>query len=74
VTGSIQQLGSWSPSSGVALSSASYPTWTGTMTVPSGTSFQYKYVKIDGSTITWESDPNRSATVTSSVTLSDTWR
>lgn len=76
VTGSISQLGSWTPASGVALSSASYPTWVGSVTVPVGTTFSYKYTKVNGSTVTWESDPNRSYTVTSSsaVTISDTWR
>lgn len=75
VTGSISQLGNWGPTSGVALSSASYPTWKGTAVIPAGTTFQYKYIKWDGSTVTWESNPNRSyTTTTSSVTLNDTWR
>ncbi|KAG8789488.1 hypothetical protein FRC20_003833 [Serendipita sp. 405] len=75
VTGNIAKLGNWTPTSGIALSSAAYPTWRGTMIVAAGTAFQYKYTKYDGSTVTWESDPNRSYTVgTTSVTLNDTWR
>jgi len=77
VVGSIPALGNWTPSSGVALSSAGYPTWTGTLTLPAGTSFEYKYIKRDGSgNVTWESGGNRTATVgaNGSLTLNDTWR
>jgi len=77
VVGSIPALGNWTPTSGVALSSAGYPTWTGTLTLPAGTSFEYKYIKRDGSgNVTWESGGNRTATVgtNGSLTLNDTWR
>ncbi|CAI7627973.1 unnamed protein product [Penicillium discolor] len=84
LAGSISQLGSWSTSSAIALSASSYTTsnnlWFVTVTLPVGTSFTYKYVRVasDG-TITWESDPNLSYTVpttcgTTVVTISDTWR
>lgn len=76
LVGSIPALGSWNPANAIALSSAGYPTWSGAVTLPANTSFQYKYVKknSDGS-ITWESDPNRSAsTGTGTLTLSDSWR
>lgn len=77
VVGNLPQLGSWNPASGVALASASYPVWTGTVDLPAGTTFEYKYVKRDGSgNVTWESGANRVATVgaNGSLTLSDTWR
>ncbi|MEV7971720.1 carbohydrate-binding module family 20 domain-containing protein [Cellulomonas sp. NPDC089187] len=77
VVGSIPALGSWNPASGVALSSASYPVWRGTVPLPVGTSFEYEYVKVDGAgTVIWESGANRTATVGSSgtVMLNDTWR
>lgn len=84
LAGSISQLGSWSTSSAIALSASSYTTsnhlWFVTVTLPVGTSFTYKYVRVasDGTT-TWESDPNLSYTVpttcgTTAVTISDTWR
>lgn len=47
------------------------------MSLPAGTSFQYKYIRKDASgNVTWESGANRTATVPSSgeVTLNDTWR
>jgi alpha-amylase len=76
VVGSIPALGSWDPASAIPLSSANYPVWSTIATLPASTSFQYKYIKKnpDGS-ITWESDPNRSAsTGTGALTLNDSWR
>jgi alpha-amylase len=77
VVGSIPALGNWAPGSAVALSSANYPTWSATVALPTGTAFQYKYIKknTDGS-ITWESDPNRSYTTGTgaTATINDTWR
>lgn len=84
LVGSISQLGSWSTSSAIALSSTSYtssnPLWTATINLPVGTSFEYKFIKkgTDGS-ISWESDPNRSYTVQTgcsgtTATASATWR
>ncbi|KAH7318869.1 glycoside hydrolase [Rhizoctonia solani] len=77
VAGSISQLGTWAPASSIAMSSGSYPTWTATVTMPAGTAFSYKYLrKTSSGTVVWESDPNRSATASSSgtLTLNDTWR
>lgn len=84
VAGSISQLGSWSTSSAIALSSESYttsnPLWTASINLPAGTTFEYKFFKkgSDG-TITWESNPNRSYTVPTGCsgttgTASATWR
>lgn len=83
LVGSISQLGSWDPTSGVALSASAYtandPVWSVTVDLPAGLSFQYKYVVI-GTTgnITWEADPNHSFTVpqaiSTSTTESDTWQ
>ncbi len=77
VVGSIPALGSWDLSRAVPLSSAAYPSWRATIALPPSTSFQYKYVKKnpDG-TVTWESDPNRTATTPAGGTLTraDTWR
>lgn len=83
VAGSISQLGNWNTDHAVALSAKNYTNenhlWFVTVSLPAGTSFQYKYVRreTDGS-VQWESDPNRSYTVPSncdgSATESDTWR
>lgn len=82
VVGSIDALGNWDTSSGVSLSASQYtadnPLWSASVSIPAGTSFQYKYITIgtDG-TITWEADPNHSYTVpssASSATVSNSWQ
>jgi alpha-amylase len=76
VVGGIPALGSWNTASAVPLSASGYPVWSAGTPVPASTSFQYKYIKKnpDGS-VSWESDPNRSAgTGTGPLTLNDTWR
>ncbi|MBD0738930.1 carbohydrate-binding module family 20 domain-containing protein [Streptomyces sp. CBMA29] len=77
VVGDNSTLGNWNTGSALPLSSASYPVWKLDVAMPAGTSFQYKYIRKDGSgNVTWESGANRTATVPSSgaVTLNDTWR
>lgn len=77
IVGSVPALGSWKPASGVALDPAGYPAWTGSVDLPAGTSFEYKYVKVDASgAAVWESGANRTATVGADgkLSLSDTWK
>jgi alpha-amylase len=75
VVGSTAALGSWNPANAVALSSADYPIWKATVTLPTNQQFEYKLLKKDANgTVTWESGSNRSYTPTGAVTLSDTWR
>jgi alpha-amylase len=83
ISGSISQLGSWDASSAIALSASSYtssnPLWQATITLPVGTSFEYKFIEKSGTTVTWESDPNRSFTVPTgcsgtTATVTATWR
>ncbi|OBZ78260.1 Alpha-amylase [Grifola frondosa] len=77
VVGSISQLGDWDPASAIALSAASYPVWTVSVSVPANTEFQYKFIRkeTDGS-IVWESDPNRDDTspASGSQTIDTSWR
>ncbi|MFM9613315.1 carbohydrate-binding module family 20 domain-containing protein [Streptomyces sp. V2] len=75
VVGSLAALGSWDTSKAVALSSGGYPVWSGTVSVPAGTSFEYKYLKKDASgAVTWESNANRAGTAgTSALTLNNSW-
>lgn len=83
VVGSITELSNWNPADGILLDASQYtpdnPLWTVQVKMPADTIFEYKYIKksADG-TITWESDPNRSATSSSgcnsSGTLNDVWR
>ncbi|MFF3905133.1 carbohydrate-binding module family 20 domain-containing protein [Streptomyces sp. NPDC001848] len=75
VVGSIAALGSWDTSKAIKLSSSGYPVWSGEVSVPTNTSFQFKYLKKDSSgNVTWESNANRSAaTTTSAVALDNSW-
>ncbi|KAL9084744.1 MAG: hypothetical protein Q9165_007919 [Trypethelium subeluteriae] len=85
LTGSISQLGGWSTStsSAIALSANEYtssnPLWYATVSLPAATTFQYKFfiINTDGG-VTWEDDPNRSYTTSStcgdSDTVSDSWQ
>jgi alpha-amylase len=77
VGGSTPALGGWDPARAVALSSAAYPIWKGTVPLPAGSGVEYKYLKKnpDG-TIIWESDPNRARSVPAggALTVTDTWR
>jgi glucoamylase len=83
IVGSISQLGSWNTASAIPLSASKYtssnPLWYATVSLPAGSSFEYKYIKKESDgTIVWESDPNRSYTVSKScsttATQNDTWR
>ncbi|CDO69062.1 Glycoside Hydrolase Family 13 / Carbohydrate-Binding Module Family 20 protein [Trametes cinnabarina] len=77
VVGSIPQLGNWNPASAIALSAASYPMWTVSISIPADTTFEYKFIRkeTDGSVV-WESDPNREDTTPSSgsQTINTSWR
>ncbi|MEU8819512.1 carbohydrate-binding module family 20 domain-containing protein [Actinoplanes sp. NPDC048796] len=76
VLGNRTELGSWNTSGGVALSSAAYPVWRGTVNLPPNTSVEYKYVKKNGSAVAWESGGNRVINTGSacSLTVNDSWR
>ncbi|TFY50912.1 hypothetical protein EVJ58_g10834 [Rhodofomes roseus] len=75
ITGSVSALEDWSSSNALLLSSADYPTWSITVDLPASTTIQYKYLVIDGSDVTWESDPNNAITTpaSGSVTQADSW-
>lgn len=69
LVGSVPELGNWNPSKAIGsffnstASIASYPTWFYDVSVPAGTTIEYKFVKIDGSgNVTWESGSNHVVT------------
>jgi len=76
VLGNRSELSNWATSGGLALSAATYPVWRGTVTLPANTTFEYKYVKKNGSSVAWESGANRVANTGSActLTLTGTWR
>ncbi|HEY1012076.1 MAG TPA: carbohydrate-binding module family 20 domain-containing protein [Herpetosiphonaceae bacterium] len=77
VVGNVTALGNWDTSRAVLLSSASYPVWKGTVTIPASTAVQYKYIKKDGAgNVIWEGGSNRAFTTPASgtATRNDTWQ
>ncbi|TQM68697.1 alpha-amylase [Actinomadura hallensis] len=76
LVGNVPELGSWDPAKAVRLAPANYPVWSGTVTLPTGTRVEYKYLKkTDAGAVTWESGANRGYTTgTSPRTADDTWR
>ncbi|MGW1085085.1 carbohydrate-binding module family 20 domain-containing protein [Streptomyces sp. NPDC002596] len=78
VVGNQSALGNWNTDSALKLDPATYPVWKLEVSMPAGTSFEYKYIRKDASgAVTWESGANRTATVpsTGKVSLtSDVWR
>ncbi|MFJ9036828.1 carbohydrate-binding module family 20 domain-containing protein [Streptomyces sp. NPDC102406] len=66
VSGSTPQLGSWDPAKAVPLgtTAGTYPHWSTSIQLPAGATVQYKYIKRSPTgTLTWESIPNRTLTV-----------
>jgi hypothetical protein len=67
LAGNSPLLSNWVPGSAVKLSPADYPTWSVTLSLPASTTFEYKFVKRDGSgTIVWEGGDNRTFTTPAS--------
>jgi alpha-amylase len=83
LSGSIPQLGSWNAANAIELSAVGYtaqnPAWSGTVTLPAGSSLQYKFIVVTNSgQVMWEGDPARGYTVprgcASAVTVSGSWQ
>ncbi|MFC5826412.1 carbohydrate-binding module family 20 domain-containing protein [Nonomuraea insulae] len=76
LVGSIAALKNWNTAEAIPLSSAAYPVWSATVSLPANTSFEYKFIKKDGSgNVTWESGANRAYTTGSSAsTINVAWK
>ncbi len=79
VVGNIYELGNWDATKPyVAFWNPSYPNWYLPVSVPAGTTIQFKFVKRDGvGNITWEGGSNHSYTTPASGaadTPSYTWQ
>jgi len=76
LTGSVNELGNWAPASAIGpmFNSVikSYPTWYYDVSVPAGTTIQFKFLKKNGSTVTWEGGSNHSFTTPTSGTATVT--
>ncbi len=73
--GDSAELGNWDFHKGVMLSPTSYPTWTGSVSLPAGATVQLKFVKGDGNGNTvWESGPNHVLTINGDASLHVAWQ
>lgn len=84
IVGSISQLGSWNTDNAAEMSATRYtnnnPLWFATVNLPTGTSFDYKYIKKsqNGGSVTYEGGADRRYTVPGScagtATQNDSWK
>jgi glycosidase len=74
VVGNVPELGNWDPAAAPeAMMNPNYPVWFLPVSVPKNTTLQFKFIKKNGGTVTWEGGSNRSFTSSSSSTgTSDT--
>jgi glycosidase len=74
VVGDVPELGGWDPARAPeAMMNPNYPEWFLPISVPRNTTVSFKFIKKNGSTVTWEGGGNRSFTSSSSTTgTSDT--
>jgi len=68
-------LGKWNPASGVKMTPVNYPEWQATVQLPPGRAIQYKFVKVNGDNVIWESSTNRTVKTPKkgAVTVPATW-
>jgi glycosidase len=69
VVGNVPELGNWDPAlAPEAMMNPNYPVWFLPVSVPRNTTLQFKFVKKNGGTVTWEGGSNRSFTSSASTT------
>ncbi len=66
LVGNVAELGAWSASDAIGpmynVVEESYPTWYYDVSVPAGTALQFKLIKSNGTTVTWEGGSNHTYT------------
>ncbi|EPX63502.1 Alpha-amylase [Cystobacter fuscus DSM 2262] len=76
VIGNLGALGAWAPASAVKLNPASYPTWTGAISLPANTALEWKCLKREESNpangVQWQPGDNIKLTTPSSGSVSTT--
>lgn len=72
LTGNVAELGNWDTSKAIGQMFNKviyqYPSWYYDVSVPAGTQIQFKFIKKNGSTVTWEGGSNHVYTVPSNQT------
>lgn len=60
VVGNVPELGGWDPNlAPEAMMNPDYPVWFLPVSVPKNTSLQFKFIKKNGASVTWEGGSNR---------------
>ncbi|MUG67971.1 alpha-amylase [Paenibacillus campinasensis] len=72
LTGNVSELGNWDPNNAIGPMYNQvvyqYPTWYYDVSVPAGQTIEFKFLKKQGSTVTWEGGANRTFTTPTSGT------
>lgn len=70
LTGNTAELGNWDPNKAIGpffnQIITTYPTWYYDVSVPAGTTLEFKFIKKNGAVVTWEGGANHSFTTPSS--------
>jgi len=74
VVGNVAELGLWDVADAVKLDSTTYPTWTGTLTIPASTAIAWKCIKRDelnpAQDLVWENGADSTLTTPASGSVS----
>lgn len=72
LTGNVAEIGNWTPAQAIGPMFNqvlyTYPTWYFDVSVPAGTPLEFKFVKKNGSVVTWEGGANHTFTTPTSGT------
>jgi hypothetical protein len=76
LSGNVDELGNWDATKAIGpmynMVEYVYPNWYFDVSVPAGTALQYKFLKVNGSTVTWNPNANQTITTPSSGTYTVT--
>ncbi|CAE6477837.1 unnamed protein product [Rhizoctonia solani] len=75
VVGQLGELGVWDPAKAVQLQGSS-PNWSVTVELPISSTFEFKFIRKNGDSVEWESDPNLrySTPANGTLVINETWR
>ena len=76
VVGDAKELGGWDPNAAIKLSPTSYPSWSGTVTLPRGANVHFKFIKKSGGSVVWEGGADHTLSVPAAATgaFASTWQ
>ncbi|MGG1311626.1 alpha-amylase family glycosyl hydrolase [Cohnella laeviribosi] len=80
LVGNVAELGNWDPASAIGPMFnrviRTYPTWYFDVSVPAGTALEFKFIKKNGSVVTWEGGSNHTYTtpVSGTGTITVNWQ